>query len=256
MRVKVLGCSGGIGGKDIHTTSLLIDEDVLIDAGTGVAELPIEALAKIDRVFLTHTHLDHIACLPLLVDTVTDMRTEPLQVYGTAAVIASLRQHIFNWSIWPDFSEIPSADAPTLKFVEIREDCPIELGRGRRITPWPANHTVPAVSYGIESDQSTLAFSGDTANCPAFWERVNRLQNLRYLIMECAFPDRQADLARAAKHHCPQTLVQELAMWQRPVELYITHLKPGLGDLIMNELQQSVGAFKPRMLENNWVFEL
>ena len=99
MRVRILGCSGGIGGHHLRTTSMLVDHDVLIDAGTGVADLSLEALAQIDHVFVTHSHLDHIAALPLLVDTVADLREAPLTVHALPETLDILRQHVFNWAI-------------------------------------------------------------------------------------------------------------------------------------------------------------
>ncbi len=110
MKLRVLGCSGGIGGRHHRTTSFLVDHDILIDAGTGVGELSIAELAGIDHVFLTHCHLDHIANLPMMIDAVADRRSKPLLVYGTEAVLDSLRRHIFNWEIWPDFASVPSAE--------------------------------------------------------------------------------------------------------------------------------------------------
>src|SRR5690606_831156 len=104
MKFRVLGCSGGIGAR-ARTTSFLVDEDILIDAGTGVEDLSIEELARIDHVFLTHSHLDHIAALPLLVDSVGGMRDKPLVVHALPETIVALRTHIFNWTIWPDFTE-------------------------------------------------------------------------------------------------------------------------------------------------------
>ena len=95
MKLKVLGCSGGIGGN-LHTTSLLLDHDVLIDAGTGVSELSLTELAMIDHIFVTHSHLDHIACIPFMLDTVGFMRDGPLTVYASEETLGILRQHIFN----------------------------------------------------------------------------------------------------------------------------------------------------------------
>ena len=109
MKVRILGCSGGIGGCHLRTTSIMVDHDILIDAGTGLGDLSIPELAQINHLFLTHTHLDHIACLPLMVDTVGDMRERPLTVHATEAVIEILHAHVFNWLIWPDFCEIPSS---------------------------------------------------------------------------------------------------------------------------------------------------
>ncbi|HEY3433188.1 MAG TPA: 3',5'-cyclic-nucleotide phosphodiesterase [Rhodocyclaceae bacterium] len=256
MKVRVLGCSGGIGGRHLRTTSFLLDHDILVDAGTGVADLSIAELAQIDHIFLTHSHLDHIACLPLLIDTVADMRNKPLTVYATAAVIEILRSHIFNWAIWPDFSEIPDVQNPFMRFQEIRVDEPVAMGQGRVLTAIPANHTVPAVGYVMDSGSAALVFSGDTAACQPLWDRVNRLPGLKHLIIECAFSNREARLAETSKHLCPATLAAELSKLQRKVELFITHLKPGQVELTMLEIEDEIGNFSPRMLQNNQVFEL
>ena len=62
MQIRILGCSGGVSAN-LRTTSLLVDGDVLIDAGTGVGDLSLEEMSRIQHVFLTHSHLDHIAIL-------------------------------------------------------------------------------------------------------------------------------------------------------------------------------------------------
>lgn len=163
MHVEILGCSGGIGGNGMRTTSLLIDDDILIDAGTGVGDLTLERLQAIDHVFITHAHLDHIACLPLMIDSVGDMRPTPITMHATAATLEIIRKHIFNWHIWPDFSVIPSAEQPFLRFATIEPGQTVALGQ-RSITALPAAHTVPAVGYQVKNERSgaSLAFSGDT----------------------------------------------------------------------------------------------
>lgn len=255
MKVRILGCSGGIGGRHLRTTSILVDHDILIDAGTGVGDLSIADLAQIDHVFMTHTHLDHVACLPFIVDTVGDMRNKPLTVHGTAEVIEILRRHVFNWSIWPDFSEIPTAEKPFLRFDTIKVGEPMQLG-ARTITALPANHTVPAVAYALGSGAASLVFSGDTTVCPELWAEVNKIRDLRYLIVECAFSNRERGLAEMSKHLCPSLLAEELTQLERDAELFITHLKPGQIELTMLEIEDSVGELRPRMLQNNQVFEL
>ena len=115
MRLRVLGCSGGIGGRHLRTTSMLLDQDILIDAGTGVGDLTLAELTPIDHVFLTHSHLDHVASIPFMVDTVGQMRDKPVTVYAIPATLEILKNHLFNWSIWPDFTQIPSAEAPFLR---------------------------------------------------------------------------------------------------------------------------------------------
>ncbi|PKO89684.1 MAG: 3',5'-cyclic-nucleotide phosphodiesterase [Betaproteobacteria bacterium HGW-Betaproteobacteria-10] len=254
MKLRVLGCSGGIGGRHLRTTSFLVDHDILIDAGTGAADLSIAELAAIDHVFLTHTHLDHIAALPLMLDTVADRRDQPLTVYGSEAVLSILRQHIFNNVIWPDFSRLPSADHPFLRYQPIQLGAAVRLN-GRRITALPADHTVPAVGYHLDSGRASLVFSGDTGPCDGFWQAVNRIDNLKYLIIECAFPDCEHALAMRSKHLCPALLAVELAKLERPCEIYITHLKPGQIELTMAEIEQSLAAFSSGMLQNSQLFE-
>lgn len=255
MKVRVLGCSGGIGGRHLRTTSLLIDHDILIDAGTGAGDLSLAELALIDHVFLTHSHLDHVACLPFIVDTVGDMRNKPLTVHATQATLQIIQAHVFNWAIWPDFSEIPSRDKPFLRYETIREGLATSI-EGRGITALPANHTVPAVGYRIDSGGGSLVFSGDTTTCDALWKAVNKIRNLRYLIIETAFSNRERQLAVVSKHLCPAMLREELLKLQREAEIYITHLKPGQIELTMQEIEECVGEYKPRMLQNNQVFEL
>lgn len=255
MKIRILGCSGGIGGRHLRTTSMLVDHDVLIDCGTGVADLSIAELAQIDHVFITHSHLDHIACLPLLIDTVGDMRQKPLTVYATDATLEILRNHIFNWAIWPDFSEIPDPENPFMRYENLRIGETVDLA-GRLITPVPANHTVPAVGYHLDSGITSLVFSGDTGPCPELWRAVNKIRNLKYLIIETAFSNRERQLARVSLHLCPEMLAEELSNLQHDADIYITHLKPGQTELTMQEIQDSIGEFNPRMLQNNQVFEI
>lgn len=255
MKVRILGCSGGIGGTSLRTTSILVDHDILVDAGTGVADLSIDELARIDHVFLTHSHLDHIACLPLLIDTVGDMREKPLVVHATDATQEILRNHIFNWAVWPDFTEIPDEEAPFLRYESLRVGQTVDLD-GRRFTPLPANHTVPAVGYQLDSGNASLVFSGDTGPCPELWRAVNKIDNLKHLIIETAFSNRERQLAKVSLHLCPEMLAEELANLQRETEIFITHLKPGQSESMMKEIQDAVGKLRPRMLENNMEFEL
>jgi len=254
MKLRILGCSGGIGGRHLRTTSMLLDHDILIDAGTGVTDLSMAELSMVDHVFITHTHLDHIASLPLMLDTVGDRRPKPLIVYGTEAVITILRNHIFNWAIWPDFSEIPSPDKPFLRFQTIEVGKAVNLD-GRRITALPVEHTVPAVGYRLDSGSNSLVFSGDTGPCDAFWEAVNRIENIKYLIIECAFSNREARLAELSKHFCPSTLAAELLKFEHDCEIFVTHLKPGQIELTMEEIEDCLGDFQAGMLQNNQIFE-
>ena len=197
MRIRVLGCSGGIGGG-LRTTALLVDDDVLIDAGTGVGDLSLESLAKIDHIFVSHSHLDHVTSIPFLVDTVCWMRAAPIIVYGIKETLDILRAHLFNWKIWPDFTQIPNGEKPFMVYREIKVGEVVEL-KGRRITAIPANHTVPAVGYRLESSRAALIFSGDTCTNDALWRVVNSTPNLKYLIIETAFSNKERHIAADAR---------------------------------------------------------
>ena len=233
---------------------MLVDHDLLIDAGTGVADLSLSELALIDHVFLTHSHLDHIALLPLLIDSVSDLRDKPLTVYATAATLEIIGKHIFNWAIWPDFSVIPSRENAIMRYQSISLGQSVRLGE-RTITALPAEHTVPAVGYQLDSGVGSLVFTGDTTANDAFWPVVNRIANLRYLLIETAFPNREQGLAEISKHLCPKMLANELKKLSIAPEIYISHLKPSQIELTMAEIQACAGEFKPRMLQSNQVFE-
>ena len=223
------------------------------DAGTGVGDLQIEALEKIDHVFLTHSHLDHIVCLPFLLDTVGELRDRPLTVYVTAETRRILEEHIFNWVIWPDFATIPCIEKPFLRFQTITLGETIALN-GRRITALPAEHTVPAVGYQIDSGHGSLVFTGDTTTNDALWEVINQIPNLRYMIIETAFANKDAKLAMLSKHFCPNSLEQELHKFSGDAEIFVTHLKPAQIELTTKEILQCKTRFQLKVLQQGQVF--
>jgi ribonuclease BN (tRNA processing enzyme) len=261
MKVRVLGCSGAIGsGADAAhdpggTTALLVDDDIMIDAGTGVAVLSDDELARIDHVFLTHSHLDHIAYLPLMIDAVGDARDAPLTVHTSRATLDILRAHIFNNLIWPDFTRIPSPDAPGVRFeaLEVGECWALN---GRVVTALPARHTVPSMGFAVSSGQACLAFSGDTTTNPEFWATVSALPGLRHVIVETAFPDAQIALAHAAQHYCPRLIADDVRGVGMKAELLISHLKPPHGAQILDELRAALPGVELRALQAGEVLTL
>ncbi len=254
MKLKVLGCSGGIGGSQSRTTSFLVDDDILLDCGTGVGDLPLEVLKGVDHVFLTHAHLDHIAALPLMIDSVGELRDAPVTIHATPETIRILHSHIFNWLIWPDFSAIPDHARPFMRFQPMNVGERVELD-GRGITALPARHTVPAVAYCLDSGAGQLVFSGDTAYCAELVTRINECPALRHLILETAFAEEQQGLAVASRHLCPsmsRTLLDEI---RGTPAVHISHLKPGVGARIMAQLQAAGSALGVRRLDQGDVLE-
>ena len=254
MRLRVLGCSGSIGGQQNRTTSFLVDHDILVDAGTGVGDLSLAELTLIDHIFITHSHLDHVDSIAFFLDSVGALRPKPVTVYTTKPTIEILKKNLFNWDIWPDFTVIPTPEEPWLRYQEIEVGEVITLGT-RKITVLPAIHTVPAVGYQLDSGKSSLVFTGDTGPNDALWEVVNRIENLKFLIIETAFSDKERRIAELALHLCPSMLAEELAKLKRSAEVYITHLKPSEIELTMQEIEELSGDLQPRLLQNNHVFE-
>lgn len=238
MPLRVLGCSGSIAAG-CRTTAFLLDDDVLIDAGTGVGDLTLDELARIDDVLLTHSHLDHVLGVPLLADSVMRRRAgrPPIRVHGLPETLDALRQHLFNGTIWPDFTRLPSARAPVLELRPFACGDLLALGH-RRVEVLPALHTVPAVGFALRGPGDTDApwvFTGDTAPNPALWQRLRQLRVGR-LVIETAFRNDEQALARLSRHLHPAALGAELQQLAGAVEVWITHVKPGELAAVMAEV--------------------
>lgn len=253
MKLQVLGCAGGIGGRERFTTSLLVDDDILLDAGTGLTTLDIDQLARIEHVFITHSHLDHVAGLALLVDAVQGRRSTPITVYATSEIAASLKKHLFNWVLWPDFATIPFADKPAMRWEEVKPGIPVDIA-GRTIKPMPVNHTVGSVAYLVSNSRGGFLFSGDMASTPELWSALSQESKLSKVIVDCSFSNADMDLAARSMHFCPHSLIQDIHEMEHAIEFLIYHLKPGQEDLIMHELTSGGGGRSFRALKCGDVF--
>lgn len=253
MKLQILGCAGGIGGRERLTTSLLVDSDILLDAGTGLTSLDIDQLVQIDHVFITHCHLDHVAGLALLIDAVQGRRSSPLTVHASANVTEMLKKHLFNWVLWPDFAAIPSKEQAVLRWEPIEPECPVAVG-DRLITAQPVTHTNGSVAYRVENQRSGFLFTGDMAATPALWATLDQNKKLAKVIVDCSFPNADMALADLSRHFCPRSLLADIAAVPDSVEFLIYHLKPGHEDLIMDELRSGGGAREFRALKCGDVF--
>lgn len=254
MRLRILGCSGGIGAR-LRTTSMLIDHDILIDAGSGVGDLSLDEMAGVRHIFLTHSHLDHIGFIPLLLDSIFDRLEEPIVVHALAETLQALRDHIFNWVVWPDFSRLPSAERPVLRLAEMAPGEDFVSG-SRTLQMLPVHHAVPAVGYRILCPGGVIAFSGDTTTNESFWQALNAHPRLDVLIVETAFADRDEELARLSRHYCPRLLAADIAKLRHDPDIYITHHKPGDEDVIMSECRAALDGRAIHALLGGQTFEL
>lgn len=255
MDIKILGCSGGIS-RGLQTTALRVGKDTMLDCGTGVGDLLLEELLMLRQVFLTHSHLDHIAGFPLLLDTIYDqLVSNPLNLYCQPQTYKVLMDHVFNWQIWPDFFALPNKESPVVRYVPMQPGESVTLG-SQTFTMVEVEHTVPAVSYIVEDQNTSFAFSGDTANAPKLWEALNQKNNLDLLIVECAFADDRAELANQAKHFSPNTLATALENLQKDPLICVSHLQPGSEQKIMDELQQAMPGRSLRSISSGDILSI
>ena len=253
MRITVLGCNGSITGQ-LRTTCYRVDDDVLIDAGTGAGELSLEQAIAIDSVFLTHSHLDHCCMLPLLADAAGNFRDAPLTVYGLPETISAVRRHILNGEIWPDYTLLPTPEHPYLRFRPIVHGEAVEL-QGRKITALPTKHAVPCAAYCVDSGTASWVYSGDTTLHAEFWEALNRIDNLRHLLVETTFLNANVAGAERSGHMTAKLLARGLRMLQRPVELFIVHMEAGREEDTLREIADAVAEFRPTALQRGMAFE-
>ncbi len=255
MKIRVLGCSGGIA-KGLATTSFLIDDDILIDAGTGVGDLSISEMKRIKHIFITHSHLDHICSIALLTDTLFDYLVgQPITVHAQRSTIKVLKEHIFNWAIWPDFTILPKKSNPVLKLKTMAKGSTLNID-GRSIEMIAVNHSVPGVAYRVESQNKSFAFSGDTTTNKSLWAALNKHDSLDLLFIESAFANKDAVLAELAFHYCPQTLAEDLCKLEHRPKVCISHLKPGEEKRIIKECQKALPDLKLHQLKSGDRFKL
>jgi ribonuclease BN (tRNA processing enzyme) len=255
MRINVLGCSGGVG-PGLRTTSLLIDDDLLIDAGTGVGDLTIGQMRAIEHVVLTHSHLDHTCGLAFMADNVFDDTIRPIAVHAAPETLQALTAHIFNWVVWPDFSSLPTPENPLLRWVPLPPGQTLSLRGGRLLHTFTVEHTVPAVGVVVQGERGTFAFSGDTTASDTLWAALNALPRLDLLMIEVAFPDQQGELARASRHFTPELLARELPRLRHRPRLLLTHQKPGSESLITEQCRARLGGWDYHHLQTGECFTL
>jgi ribonuclease BN (tRNA processing enzyme) len=247
MHIRVLGCSGGIGAGS-RTSALLVDDDVLIDAGTGIGDLQLEEIASIRHVFLTHAHLDHIAGLPMLADSIFDENFDtPLTVYARKETLRAVQDHLFNDVIWPNFAKLPNPERPMLRYQVCSPGDTITIDH-RNFYAVDVMHTVPTLGYTVQNSGGAFAVSGDTKTNETLWPVLNACDDLRVLVIEVSFPDEMAELANDAGHYCPSTLVKDLKRLRHEPEIWLTGMKPGEEDRILEQVLEAAPGKNIQML--------
>src|SRR5262249_27556761 len=156
--LRVIGCHGGETPKH-RTSSFVLDGTLAIDAGALTSGLDLRAQCRLEACLVSHAHLDHIRDLATLSDNRCQNQCPPLVVAANRATIDALRAHFFNDLLWPDFSRIPSPENPTIRFVELPPEEPVEIA-GRRVRAVPVTHTIDASGFIIETMRRRVGSRG------------------------------------------------------------------------------------------------
>lgn len=234
MRLHVLGSYGG-EAPGCRQTSLLIDGSLLLDAGSVTAALSLGALTAIDHVLITHAHLDHCAALAFMADSLFGVRIRPIEVWSIPPVIRQLRTHVFNGTIWPDFTRLPSPQHPILSFHEIQEGQQQRVGK-HEVLAVRVHHTVDAAGYLVSDGKASVLFGGDTGPTTELWEVANGAAGLQAILVEASYPNKLEDLANASGHLTPHLLGSELKKLKVNAPIYAQHIKPQYAEEVLLEL--------------------
>ena len=236
MEVTLLPSAVDQGGDTFaqYLTSYLINDAVAVDAGSlGFFQKPAEQ-CRIKHIFLSHSHIDHLASLPTFVDN-TMGAGEPVTVHGGQTVLDTLRRDIFNGRVWPEFLDMQIAGKPMLKLSLLEPRRPVKV-HGLTITPVGVNHVVPTLGFLVQDDSGTIVIASDTGPTQEIWDCANAAPNFKAVFLEAAFPDPFASIAEAAKHLTPGLLAREVKKINGAVRIIVVHIKARYRDQVIQEI--------------------
>lgn len=258
MNLRVLGCSGSdLPGHNL--TSFLVNDTILLDAGSVTSSLDLAAQAKLEHIFVTHSHLDHIKDILFLADNLIEFfatkSRPPLQIHGLPEVLDAIATHLLNDTIWPDFTVIPQ-DSPVLTYAPMTPGIPVGIGN-ISVAASPVNHAKAASGFVLWTDDGAhnLAYTGDTGPCDAWWEYCNNLPfPLKNLITEASFPSAMETLALASRHMTPKLLREALDKLTGNPDIYIYHMKAPFSAQIQEELSEALAGRAYHLLRDHESF--
>lgn len=238
MKLRVIGPYGGeLPG--CFLTSFLLDETLLLDAGTVSQVLDGAEQGKIRHVLLSHSHLDHTQGLPHMAVNVFANDTDPVTIYGLRQTLESVTRHVLNNELWPDFTKIKRPNGKAVfEMVDLAEGKEVKIGQ-YQVRPVRVNHPVPTCGYIVTRDGKSLAYSGDTGSTDDFWEAASDAPNLRMLLVEVSFPNRLQKLAEITGHLTVQDMAREVKKIRRALNVPIVafHIKPEYEKEIRKEMK-------------------
>ena len=235
VKVTLLESSVGAGKNQQILASYIVNEVISIDGGCVGFATPLDVQKKIEHVFLSHSHMDHIASVPIFIDNVYVHGPTCPSVYANAPTIETLKSDIFNDRIWPDMIRLSGEESPFLKLIELKTEQPVDV-MGIRVTPIDIDHVLPTMGFIVEDDSAAIAIVSDTSPTQRIWDVINQQRNLKAVFLECSFPDSMEWLAVKAKHLCPKLFREELRKLKQDVPIIAIHIKPAFEPQIVPEL--------------------
>lgn len=242
MKIKVIGSSVD-GSPCQFAASYLINDQIAIDAGS-IGFMSVAAQKRVKHIVISHSHLDHIASLPIFIDNVYEPSPDSVIVYGMPSVIGCLQDNFFNDRVWPDVVRLSQEESPFLKFVAIENGQPFQLGN-LSLTPVELDHVVPTFGFIVDDGVSAVALVSDTGPTEMIWDFANRNVRLKCVMLESAFPNSMGWLAEKTKHLTPELMRTEYNKLDRCVRVIVVHIKPAYYEEVTAELR----ALKLPLLE-------
>jgi ribonuclease BN (tRNA processing enzyme) len=244
----------GVATLEQRLTCFLIDDCVAVDAGSIAIALTDEQRLKVRDIIITHPHLDHIASLPIFIDDLYPTLKQPIRVHATLEVIGLLERDVFNWNVYPRFSDLKNDYGPVMEYVSIPVGKPFPVAH-LSVVAVPVNHIVPTVGLVVSDGEKSVAFSSDTAETEEFWKILNKMKDLDALLIEASFPNRMAKLAHVSRHFTPASLDQELKkLTHNGMDIMAVHLKSSYRDEIVEQLK-ALNIPKLSVMEPGKVYE-
>lgn len=236
MLIRVIGGHGGVS-PGFKATSYLIDGNLLLDAGSVASGIQISEQTLIDNILISHSHLDHISDLAYLSDNCFGLKGKPFEVYASKIAKDNIMKHLLNDEIWPDFTQIPSKEDPTLRFHEIESEKPFMLG-DYKILPVKVNHPAGGHGFIIEKNGKSVIFTQDTGPTGRIWELGKKCENLKAIFTEVSFPNNLVQVAADSFHHTPETVFKEIKKMPKKVPIFLGHLKPNYQQQLIQEVSE------------------
>jgi ribonuclease BN (tRNA processing enzyme) len=220
-------------------TSYLVNDTLAVDAGClGLFQGP-RTQGRVQHVLISHTHMDHIASLPLLVENAYRGQHDCITIHGSRAVLECLCRDIFNDRVWPDFLALSVPEAPFMKFATLEPGQTVVL-ENVKITAVAVDHVVPTCGFILDDGNAAVVISSDTGPTEELWRFAGRVPHLKAAFLEATFPNSQTALADLSKHLTPATFAGEVrklhAAVHREVPIIAVHIKARYQSEVTSEL--------------------